>query len=354
MRVADRMITNTTLNNISRSLNSLNNYSIQASSGKKIQNPSDDPIISSRSLRYRTIVSETKQYLENVSQANAWVEITESTLNNINSIIQNMRELCVKGASDTYTTEDRQKIYTEFSSLLEQLETELNTTYMGRYIFSGYLTNTSPIIQNEEGNNILNPDIYGDGELTNVDGQYINVAIGSATTIPINSLITTIYDPSDYEALHSMDELFASLDLLEEEGIEVEEEELDADAVDVALAEEADAVAEGAEETEEAEDETEKISNQLRDAFESMISILDNYMAKISVEHTKVGVKINKLELIDSRLTDDQINYTSLQSENEDIDIAEVTINYNSANAAYTAALKIGATINQITLADYL
>ena len=366
MRIADRILTNTTLNNITKSLNSLNNYGTQASSGKKIQTPSEDPIISSRALRYRTIVSETEQYLENVSQANAWVQVTESTLKNVNSIVQNMREICVEGANDTYTIQDRQKLMTEFSSLLEQLETELNTTYMGRHIFSGYFTDSSPIIKDKDGKNVLNPDVYGtivdpntvtDPTNPNYDankitkdiiaGQNINVAVGSSTNVSINTLVTSIYDISDYKALHSMDELFASIDKV-----------LNPDAGNNGGAAGGGAAgggaAGGADPDKDKAEALKKLSNDLRDAFSGMISTLDGYMSKVSTEHTKIGVKLNKLELVESRLTDDKINYQALKSENEDIDLAQVSINYNAASAAYSAALKIGMSVNQLTLADYL
>ena len=41
-------------------------------------------------------------------------------------------------------------------------------------------------------------------------------------------------------------------------------------------------------------------------------------------------------------------------SDNEDIDLAEVMMNFNTANAAYIASLNIGMKVNQMTLADYL
>ena len=63
---------------------------------------------------------------------------------------------------------------------------------------------------------------------------------------------------------------------------------------------------------------------------------------------------MSRLNLIQDRLDDDGLNYKSLMSKNEDVNYADVAMNLNVANASYTAALKTGMTITQLTLADFL
>lgn len=147
MRVTSQMTTNTILANINRNLGLVDKYNTQGSTGKKIQAPSDDPIIASRALKFRTILAENAQYMKNTEQAKSWLDVTEGAIQNINSIASKMKELMQQGASDTYSINDRKKILTEFQSLTTQLEQEMNTTYMGRYVFSGFKTDTPPIIK---------------------------------------------------------------------------------------------------------------------------------------------------------------------------------------------------------------
>lgn len=324
MRVTNQMMTNRLLTNINRNLGLLDKYNTQGSSGKKIQMPSDDPIIASRALKFRTILSENTQYMKNSEQANSWIEVTEAAVQNINSISGKMKELVQQGASDTYSVQDRKKILTEYSSLLEQLEQELNTTYMGRHIFSGFKTDTPPITKDPQtGANILNPDIYGQqGGQIPIAGQEISLQVGAGVTIEINNLAPSLFSRDDFDNFHD-------------------------------LAKEAEFI--GSPQYEQLP-EVDKIQydKDLRERMSAMITTLDTYREKVAVEHTQIGVRTKKIDLVQTRLKSDETNYTELMSENENIDLGEVMMNFNTANAAYQASLRMGMNINQMTLADYL
>ena len=60
----------------------------QRSTEKKINRPSDDPIIALRSLRLRTSVNQTDQYLnKNVEDAESWLTVTEDAIKTLSDII---------------------------------------------------------------------------------------------------------------------------------------------------------------------------------------------------------------------------------------------------------------------------
>lgn len=327
MRITNQMTANRLISNVNKNLNTLEKYNMQGSTGKKIQKASENPIIASRALRYRTIVSDIDQYIENTHQASSWLEVTDTAMNNVNEILTQMRSLCNQGATDTYTTEDRNKMLTEYNSLLSQLENELNSTYMGRYIFSGFRTDQKPITKDNNGKNILNPDIYGDKNppvKPSVDGQVIEIEVGTGVSIDVNTVATDIYNKDDYDNLHSFDDIY---------------EYINSDAYKNL-------------------DEADKLAADkqmdIRGKMEKMLTTIDDYMAKVSNEQTKVGVKMNHSDLIEERLSTNKISYSKLMSENEDINIAEVTTNISTANTTYTAALKIGMNINKLSLVDYL
>lgn len=326
MRITNQMLTNRMLTNINRNLGLLDTYNTQGASGKKIQVPSDDPIIASRALKFRTILSENEQYMKNTEQASSWLDVTESAVKNINSISDKMKELCQQGATDTVSVSDRKKMLTEFSSLMEQLEQELNTSFMGRYIFSGYKTDKKPVIKNEQGENILNPDIYGNADAnqteTPISGQDITLQIGAGVTTEVNSFATDIYSKEDFENFHKLSNTGKFIDS-EEFNNMTDEEKIEFD-------------------------------KNLRKDMANMITTIDKYKAKVAVEHTEIGVRIKKIELVQTRIKNDNTSYTDLMSQNENADLGEVMMNYNTASAAYQASLRIGMNINQMSLADYL
>ena len=154
MRITNKMMTNNALYNINNNKNLLSTLEQQYSSGKKITKPSDDPIVAVRALKFRTNLTELNQYYEkNIPDAIAWMDVTESALKTVNSIISSMNTYCNQGANDYPTAEDRKAIATNLEELKGQLYQEGNTNYAGRYVFSGYKTDTS-LVFNEETTNL--------------------------------------------------------------------------------------------------------------------------------------------------------------------------------------------------------
>ena len=153
MRITNKMMTNNALHNIYNNKNLLSRLEQQYSSGKKITKPSDDPIVAVRALKFRTNLSELNQYYEkNIPDALAWMDVTESALRTVNSIITSMNTYCNQGANDYPSAEDRNAIATNLAELKGQLYQEGNTNYAGRYVFSGYKTDTSLVFNKETTN----------------------------------------------------------------------------------------------------------------------------------------------------------------------------------------------------------
>lgn len=142
MRITNSMITNSTLLSINRNKQAMYELEQQMSTGKKIQRPSDDPIVAARALKFRTSVSEIDQYSENVKDAISWLDTTEQAMSNMTDILKRVKELCVQGSSDTLGKADRLKIIDELQQLREQIGAEGNVNYAGRYVFTGYKTDT--------------------------------------------------------------------------------------------------------------------------------------------------------------------------------------------------------------------
>ncbi|MCL2048302.1 MAG: flagellar hook-associated protein FlgL [Defluviitaleaceae bacterium] len=146
MRLVTSMITNTTLMHINRNMRRLFKVENQVNSGKRIQRPSDNPIIASRSMLFRTSVHENEQYQQNVKQGMSWMNVTESTFHNINStLLKDMRTLVVQIANGTYDTPETLTTIEQIKKLYEALSGEMNNSFSGDYIFSGFRTDEPPV-----------------------------------------------------------------------------------------------------------------------------------------------------------------------------------------------------------------
>ena len=81
MRITNSMMLNTNKSNINANKLTMDTLSTQLATQKKIQKPSEDPIVAIRSLRLRKSVSELEQYYEkNIEDAQSWLEVTESSV----------------------------------------------------------------------------------------------------------------------------------------------------------------------------------------------------------------------------------------------------------------------------------
>jgi len=153
MRITNKMMTNNMLYNINRNRANLNILESQYSSGKKIQRPSEDPIVAVRSLKLRTNLTELNQYYEkNIPDAKSWMNVTESALDTVNGLFTPMHGYFLQGANDTLSKSDRQSVLANLEQLATQLYHEGNTDYAGRYVFTGYKTDTSLLFEGDTNN----------------------------------------------------------------------------------------------------------------------------------------------------------------------------------------------------------
>lgn len=142
MRITNNMMMRNTSYNINGNKVNVDAMNNQMTSQKKIQRPSEDPVVAIRALRLRSSLSEINQYYENnIPDAEAWLNVTHTALYNMTDILKNVREQCVYGANDSLKTEDRNAILEQLQSLRSQIYSEGNSDYAGRTVFTGYRTN---------------------------------------------------------------------------------------------------------------------------------------------------------------------------------------------------------------------
>jgi flagellar hook-associated protein 3 FlgL len=144
------MMANTMLLNIGRNMKYVDNLYEQISTAKKIQVPSDDPITAARALKFRSSVSDTTQYQRNASQGMAWMDVTESAYTNVVNIMKSIKDRCVQAANGTLEAVDRQAIAAQIRQMTNQLGTEMDITYAGRYTFSGFRTDEPPVFERDD------------------------------------------------------------------------------------------------------------------------------------------------------------------------------------------------------------
>ncbi|MCR5669749.1 MAG: hypothetical protein K6G10_01985 [Butyrivibrio sp.] len=143
MRITNKIMQNNSLYNINNNKISEDQLNTMMSTGKKITRPSDDPVIAIRALRLRSNVTQLSQYYEkNVKDAQSWLQVTADALSTVTSVLTDCVKQATKGSSKDLTIDDLDTIITQMSALSDEYYSTGNVDYAGRYVFTGYRTDT--------------------------------------------------------------------------------------------------------------------------------------------------------------------------------------------------------------------
>jgi flagellar hook-associated protein 3 FlgL len=184
------MMTNNMMSNINKNKFNMNKYDEQYSTGKKIQRPSDDPIVAVRALKLRTNLVQLNQYLDkNIPDALSWMDVTESALKNVNQILTDMNSYCVDGSNDDLTVDNRNSIINNLMELQKHIYQEGDANYAGRYVFTGYKTDKSLIFNSTDKMSDYQYNITEDFKVKDIDT--ISKVVGSYAVPTDTSIITT-------------------------------------------------------------------------------------------------------------------------------------------------------------------
>jgi flagellar hook-associated protein 3 FlgL len=187
MRISNPGIAARLLSEISTSQSKLQEAQDSVSSGKRIQKPSDDPFGASRVMTYRTQMDVSTQYQRNVELANNELGVSESALTNLNTVLQRASELSVQAGNASLDGPSRNQIASEVDRLIEETVSIGNTQNAGRYIFSGFQTNTPPFA----------PDVPANPTVVTYAGDAgkIQRQIGDAEKMDVNIPGSPVFGP---------------------------------------------------------------------------------------------------------------------------------------------------------------
>lgn len=217
MRVTNTMIMNHSANNMNINKGYVDTLNNQMSSQKKIQRPSEDPVIAIRALRLRSTLSEIDQYYErNIPDAESWLDVTETALKNMKEILTSVYAQCNNGATDTLNESDRNTILKELTALREQVYAEGNADYAGRTVFTGYKTN-----ENLTFNEASSEESYTITEKLSYEDVSQKTYYSGLSSVPTTDQITQGKTPTTDVEDHTYSRIRLAYDNLDDGNIEL-------------------------------------------------------------------------------------------------------------------------------------
>ncbi|MFD2655572.1 flagellar hook-associated protein FlgL [Gracilibacillus thailandensis] len=297
MRVTQSMLTNNMLRNLSSSYQSLGKYMDQLSTGKKINRPSDDPVVAMKGMDYRTQVNQVEQFKRNIGEVHNWMDNSDSALEKVQKGLERLRELAVQGANGTYEEGQRGNIASEVEQIKEHMLELANTKVNNKFIFSGAETTGNagdpPYELNDDGT-FVNP----------INNDDVRIEVSSGTKIRVNVEPDSIFN----------EELFTD------------------------LTEFAETLRDGTDD----------------EAIGEFIERIDTHIDNNVNARADLGARQNRIDLIENRVEEQLVTAKDMMSKNEDADLEQVIMNLTSQEAVHRAALSGGARIIQPTLLDFL
>lgn len=298
-RITDLMTAQATTTNLASDLDKLSQTEEELSTGKAINQPSDNPYGASVVLSLNSQLSKLSSYSANINDGTNWLNTASGALTSIENMVQSVRELTVEGANGSNTASDDQNAAAEVNQLIAQIKQTANTTYDGNYIFSGTDTSTAP---------------YQAGSTDTYQGNTgaITREIGSGESVQINTNLSSVLGSGGSDGL-----LLSSLRQI-------------------------------------ASDLSSGTSSAQNSLGTTDLTNLDANLSTLEQTQANVGAITDRLSVASSTVQAAQSSDTSELASTQDANMATLATTYSTQNAGYQAALQAGAQIIQESLLNFL
>ncbi len=300
-RITTQMTSSSILANINNVQNQLATTEQELSTGRSINQPSDNPYGASLSISLNQDLSSLTNYSGAVTDGTAWTSAASTSLTNIQSMLQRAQELVVEASNGTLSASDRQASAAEINQLTDAIKQEANTQYDGQYIFSGTATGTAPYSS-------ATGDVYqgNSGAVTRQIGPNSSLQVNA----DISSLLGSGQGANDGKLLDTLRTIASDLSSGTSAGV--------------------------------------------ADLSGNQLTNLSNSLNSLEQLQANVGAAQDRLTLASTRISDLQTSDTAALSNTEDANMAQTMTTFSNEQAAFTAALRAGANIVQSSLMDFL
>jgi len=116
----------------------------EISSGKRVNQLSDDPFAASQASRIASVMSVNDQLIANNDLLRSKLELTDSVLQSLNETIDDAKSIAVQALSGTTTPESRSALAAAMEGARAKALSTASAQFDGTFIFSGTLTSTEP------------------------------------------------------------------------------------------------------------------------------------------------------------------------------------------------------------------
>jgi flagellar hook-associated protein 3 FlgL len=382
------------LNNLMSRQDALTSTQEQMTSGKRVIKASDDPTAAARAERARALEERTTASMKAVDASSNAMTLTESALGDANELLQQARELMVGAGDASYSEAERGAKADAIKAIRDQLLSVANRPDgQGGYVFSGQGSGGAPFVDGPggvafkgvggsvnvatdeplpltlDGGSIWLAANSGNGvfETKNVNssGAWVDAGrvtapdqitsstydiqfstAGGATTYSVLKDGSAVSSGNPYVSGHeiSVDGMSFTVTGAPADGDDFQTTPSTRslsvfDALDKAVAQ---LSAPG------------QSGPKVQQAVQDSLRNLDQCNARISSARSYAGTTLQRLDGVKGRLDATELSAQTSRSNAEDLDMVKALSSFNQQQTGYQAALQSYATIQKLSLFQYL
>lgn len=315
MRITNTSMIKNHMYDTQENLTRMSKINEQINSSKMVNRVSDDPHKAIRIMNLNNEIRYTEKYNYNIDETVGWMNTTDGSLDHLGNMLGDIKDDILK-VGGVYSDEEFKAIQAEINEKIKEIADVMNTTYGGKYMFGGTNVDEPPItMENKDGVVTLkiNPN-------SNMGDLRADISDG----------INIDYNISAGEIFNGKDNNGTSIDFLEE-----------INNVSKLM----DRIANGT------DDEKSKAKKELLGTTKDNIDNLYNHSLD---ERTSLGVRVNTAEKVKGLNEENILNMKGVLSLDQDVNQVEKFIELKSAELVYQASIKVGTTLMQPTILDYL
>jgi len=312
-RISDVATQNSMIQNMLTNQTKVNSLEQEVSSGLAVTQPSDNPEATVGILNCTNALNDISTYSTNITSATSELNVTNSAVSGIVNVITQAQEVAEQASNATNGTTQLKAMSDQIGQLLSEATGLGNTSFEGKYVFGGVVTGTPP---------------YTTGSTTGIqytgtpstDPYQRNVQIGDGVTATINTtgdqLLGQYYQTSPGPpAVYTGSGLIQTLSVLQNQ--------LNASPPDYT-------------------------------AISSSLSSLNTNATSVETIQANLGATTAKLNMTQNQLSNNKISYTQMQSNLQDVDMAQAVSNLSFQETALQTSLEVTAKISQLSLLNYM
>ncbi|MDD3576024.1 flagellar hook-associated protein FlgL [Halothiobacillus sp.] len=190
MRVSTSMVFAQGLSNLQQQQSAMLQSQQEIATGVKLTNPAQDPVAFSTASDLSVLSSKQNQYSTNIDNATGKIQVQESTLGSITTMLQSVRDVAIQANNAAQNGTSLSALTDQLDQLQKALAGQMNATdERGEYLFSGTAAREKPY----DASGVLNPAVGSAGtvKLAISDQQSVGINQPAGQIFQLSSSATT-------------------------------------------------------------------------------------------------------------------------------------------------------------------